>query len=57
MPVKLGLELVTIVGADFLDTERKLLDDMINEVDCVCLRGFRVNFEWPEPRHIVDDGL
>ena len=46
MPVKLGLEFVTIVGADFLDPKRELLDDMINEVDRVSLRVFRINFEW-----------
>jgi hypothetical protein len=57
MPVKLGLEFVTIVGAGFLDTERNFLDDMINEVDCVCLRVFSVNFERPSPSRIVDSGL
>ena len=40
MPVKLSLEFVTIVGADFLDPKRELLDDMINEVDRVGLRVF-----------------
>ena len=40
MPVKLSLEFVTIVGVDFLDPKRELLDDMINEVDRVGLRVF-----------------
>ena len=33
MPVELGLELVAVVGSDFADTERELLDDVIDGVD------------------------
>ena len=54
MPVKLSLELVPIVGADFLDQKRELLDDMINEVDRVSLRVFKEDSECPEPRRVVD---
>ena len=50
MPVKLSLELVPIVGADFLDQKRELLDDMINEVDRVSLRVFKGDSECPDPR-------
>ena len=57
MPVKLSLEFVTIVGADFLDLKPALLDDMINELDRVSLRVFRVNFECPDPRRVVDRGI
>jgi len=41
---------VPIVGADFLGPKRELLDDMINEVDRVGLRVFKVDSEWPDPR-------
>ena len=57
MPVKLSLEFVTIVGADFLDLKPALLDDMINELDRVSLRVFSVNFECPDPRRVVDRGI
>ena len=50
MPVKLSLELVPIVGADFLDQKRELLDDMINEVDRASLRGLKGDSECPDPR-------
>ena len=46
-----------IVGADFLDPKRELLDDMINEVDRVSLRVFRVDSECPDPRRVVDRGI
>jgi len=35
--VELGLQLMAIVGPDFLDAERELFDDVIDEVDRVCL--------------------
>ena len=31
MPVKLGLKLVTVIGSNFTDTERKLFDDVVDE--------------------------
>ena len=37
VPVELGLELMAVVGPDFLDAERELFDDVIDEVDRVCL--------------------
>jgi hypothetical protein len=37
---ELGLELVTIVGSDFVDSERELVDDVIDEVDRVGLGMF-----------------
>ena len=33
VPMELGLELMPIVGPDFLDAERELFDDVIDEVD------------------------
>ena len=46
-----------IVGADFLDPKRELLDDMINEVDRVGLRVFKVDSKCPDPRRVVDRGI
>ena len=45
---------MTIVGANFLDPKRELLDDMINEVDLVSLRVFKVDSECSDPRRVVD---
>ena len=44
MLVKLGLEFMTVVGADFLDTKKEFFDDMINKVNRVSLCVFEVNF-------------
>tara|TARA_B110000285_G_C14630528_1_gene383197 strand:- start:306 stop:491 length:186 start_codon:yes stop_codon:yes gene_type:complete len=44
MLVKLGLEFMTVVGADFLDAKREFFDDMINKVNRVSLCVFEVNF-------------
>tara|TARA_E500000331_G_scaffold64309_1_gene59022 strand:+ start:1881 stop:2174 length:294 start_codon:yes stop_codon:yes gene_type:complete len=43
-----------IVGADFLDPKRELLDDMINKVDRVSLREFKEDSECPEPHRVID---
>ena len=37
MPMEFGLELMTVVGPHLANAEWKLFDDMINEVDGVCL--------------------
>lgn len=54
MPMEFGLELVAIVSSNFANSERKLLDDMINEVDRVCLRVFVVDLKCPDTCRIVD---
>ena len=38
MPMEFGLKFVTVVGPHLANAEWKLFDDMINEVDGVCLR-------------------
>ena len=38
VPMELDLELMAIVSSNFANAERELLNDMINEVDRVCLR-------------------
>jgi hypothetical protein len=37
MPVKPGLELMAVVGPDFLDAERERADHMVDEIDGVGL--------------------
>ena len=54
MPVKLGLELMTIIRAHLANAEWKLFDDMINEVDGVCLSMLFVDLEGANSGCIVD---
>ena len=54
MPVELGLELVAVVGSDLFDTKRELVDDVIDEVDRVCLCVLVVDFECPDTRCVID---
>ena len=48
MPVKLCLKLMDLVRSDGLDEKRKLLYNMIDEVDGVLLIMFFVDFLKPE---------
>lgn len=57
VPVELGLELMAIVGSDFLDAERELFNDVIDEVDGVGLCVFVVDFERPDAGCVVDGGI
>lgn len=54
MPMEFGLELVAIVSSNFANAERELFNDMINEVDRVCLRVFVVDLKCPDTCRIVD---
>jgi len=54
VPEEPGLELMTVVGPDFFDTERELFDDVIDEVDRVGLCVFIIDLECPDARRIVD---
>ena len=56
MPMELGLELMAIVGSDFLDAERELFDDAVDEVDGAGLGMFLVDLERPHPCRIIDGG-
>ena len=48
MPMELGLELMPVVGPDFLDAEREFFDDVIDEVDRVGLSVFIVDLKRPD---------
>lgn len=54
MPAELCVELMPVIGPDFADTERELIDDMIDEVDGVGLGMPLVDFERPHARCILD---
>ena len=54
MPMEFGLELMTVVGPHLVNAEWELFDDMINEVDGVCLRMFFIDLERANPSCIVD---
>ena len=54
MSVEFGLELVTIVWSDFADTERELVDDVIDEVDRVGLGMFFIDFERSDASGIIN---
>ena len=47
VPVEFGLELMAIVGSDFADAERELVDDVIDEVDGIGLVMALVDLEGP----------
>lgn len=54
MPMEFCLEFMAIVSSNFANTERKLLNDVVNEVDRVCLRVFVVDLKCPDTCCIVD---
>ena len=54
VPMELGLELVTVIGPDFTNAERELVDDVIDKVDRVSLRMFFVDLQCPYPRCIIN---
>jgi hypothetical protein len=56
VPVDLGLELLAVIGSDFLDAERELFDDVVDEVDRVGLSMFGVDLEGPDMCCVIDSG-
>lgn len=54
MPVELGLELVTTIGPDRLDSEWETLDHVVDKRNRICLRMLGVDLVCPNPRGIVD---
>ena len=54
MPVEFGLEFVAVVRAHLANAEWELFDDVVNEVDRVCLRMFLANLEGANSGRIVD---
>lgn len=37
LPVELGVELMSVIGSDLSDADREFIDNVISEVDRVCL--------------------
>ena len=54
MQIEFGLEFVAIIRTDFTNAEWELFDDVVNEVDGVCLRVFIVDLEGVNSGCIVD---
>jgi hypothetical protein len=50
MPVKFSLKFMAVVGAYFTNPKWELFNDVINEVDCVCLGVFLIDFERSDPK-------
>jgi len=44
MPMEFGLELMTVIGTDHLNTKRKLLNNVIYSIDCILLRMSFIHF-------------
>lgn len=57
MPVELSLELVAIFGSNFLDAERELFNDVINEVDGICLGMYFIDFESSDTGSTIDSSI
>ena len=57
VPMELGLELMAIVGSDFLNPEWELFDDVIDEVLSVGLCVFVADLERPDTRSVIDSGI
>lgn len=54
MPMELGLELVTPIGSDRVDSEGELLDDVIDEVDGVRLGVAAIDLQGADTRSVID---
>ena len=54
MPMELGLEFVTIIRTDFTNAEWELFDDVVNEVNRICLVMLLVDLEGANSGCIVD---
>jgi hypothetical protein len=57
VPVELGLELVAAVGADALDAEGELRDDVFDEVDGIGLVVAAVDLQSPNAGCVIDCGV
>lgn len=54
MPMELGRELVTIVGPDFANVERELVDSMNDDVDRVGLCLFPLDFQGANEDRVIN---
>ena len=54
IPMELGLELVTVIRPNFSNAKREFFDDVIYEVDCVCLSVLFIDFEGSDACIIID---
>ena len=57
VPVKFGLEFVAVIGANGIDPERELGNDVIHEVDRILLRMPLINLQGANASRIIDCGV
>lgn len=57
VPVKLGLELVPVVRPHLAETEWEALDDVVEEVDGICLGVPAVDLKGPDAGGVIDGGV
>ena len=57
MPVKLGLELMTTVGADRVNAKRECVDHVVEELNGVHLGVARIDPEGADAGGVVDGGV
>ena len=57
MPMELGLELMTVISADFSYPEWELVDDVIDEADRVSLGMLLVDFECTNTRSVINSSI
>ena len=54
MPVQLGLEFMTVVGANFAYPKGEFFDDMVDEVDGIGLGVFLVDLKCSDPSRVIN---
>ncbi len=57
MPVEQGLEFMSPISSDSMNSKRKFLDDMIDESNGIFLRMTGVYFQCPNPCGVVNGGI
>lgn len=57
MPVEQSLEFMTTIRSDLLYTEWKLVDDIIDKMNCIFLGVACINLQGPDPCRVINRGI
>lgn len=57
VPVEFGLGFMSIVRSNFFDAEGELFDDVVDEIDCVGLGMFLIDFQGTNTCGTVNGGI
>ena len=57
MPMKFGLELMTIICPDHFYPERERINDVVNKVNCTVLSVFAVDFKCSDSSAVINSGI